>query len=47
MGAYVEPTGAFAFGELTVRNVPTGVYDPWGADWFRYWLRRVAESHGA
>ena len=34
-------------GEFTVRNVPTRVYVPQGADWFPYWLRRVPESHGA
>jgi len=27
--------------------VPTRVYVPYGPDWFRYWLRRVAESRGA
>lgn len=32
---------------LTARGVPTRVYIPYGADWFRYWLRRVAESRGA
>ena len=29
------------------RDVPTRVYVPYGNDWFRYWLRRVAESRGA
>ena len=33
--------------ELAARGVPTRVYLPYGADWFRYWLRRVAESRGA
>jgi proline dehydrogenase len=27
--------------------VPTRVYVPYGADWFRYWMRRLAESRGA
>jgi proline dehydrogenase len=34
-------------GELSARGVPTRVYIPYGADWFRYWMRRVAESRGA
>ena len=25
----------------------TRLYVPYGADWFRYWMRRVAESRGA
>ncbi len=29
------------------RGVPTRVYVPYGPDWFRYWLRRLAESRGA
>jgi proline dehydrogenase len=33
--------------ELHGRGIPTRVYVPYGADWFRYWLRRVAESRGA
>jgi proline dehydrogenase len=33
--------------ELHRRGVATRVYVPYGADWFRYWLRRVAESRGA
>lgn len=33
--------------ELRARGVPTRVYVPYGNDWFRYWLRRVAESRGA
>jgi proline dehydrogenase len=33
--------------ELSARGVPTRVYVPYGADWFRYWMRRVAESRGA
>jgi proline dehydrogenase len=33
--------------ELRDRDVPTRVYVPYGPDWFRYWLRRLAESRGA
>jgi len=33
--------------QLKARGVPTRVYVPYGPDWFRYWLRRVAESRGA
>ncbi len=33
--------------DLRRRRVPTRVYVPYGPDWFRYWLRRVAESRGA
>lgn len=33
--------------ELPSRGVATRVYVPYGPDWFRYWLRRVAESRGA
>jgi proline dehydrogenase len=36
-----------ALRELNARGIPTRVYVPYGADWFRYWLRRVAESRGA
>jgi proline dehydrogenase len=32
---------------LAGRGVPTRVYLPYGDNWFRYWMRRVAESHGA
>lgn len=32
--------------QLRERGVPTRVYVPYGPDWFRYWLRRVAESRG-
>jgi proline dehydrogenase len=35
-----------ALPELRARGIPTRVYVPYGADWFRYWLRRVAESRG-
>ena len=33
--------------DLRALGVPTRVYLPYGPDWFRYWLRRVAESRGA
>ena len=33
--------------ELHTRAIPTRVYVPCGPDWYRYWLRRVAESRGA
>jgi proline dehydrogenase len=33
--------------ELHTRGIPTRVYIPYGPDWYRYWLRRVAESRGA
>jgi proline dehydrogenase len=33
--------------ELTARGVPVRVYIPFGDNWFRYWMRRVAESRGA
>lgn len=36
-----------AVDELHNRAVPTRVYVPYGPTWFRYWLRRVAESRGA
>jgi proline dehydrogenase len=36
-----------ALTDLRGRGVPTRVYVPYGGDWFRYWLRRVAESRGA
>jgi len=36
-----------ALADLSARAIPTRVYVPYGADWFRYWLRRVAESRGA
>ena len=36
-----------ALAELRARDVPTRVYVPYGNNWFRYWLRRVAESRGA
>lgn len=29
------------------RGVPARVYVPFGPDWFRDWLRRLAESFGA
>jgi proline dehydrogenase len=36
-----------ALDDLHARGVPTRVYVPYGPDWFRYWLRRIAESRGA
>ncbi len=32
---------------LRERGVSTRVYVPYGPDWFRYWLRRLAESRGS
>ena len=32
--------------ELRARGVPTRIYVPYGPEWFRYWLRRLAESRG-
>jgi proline dehydrogenase len=32
---------------LRARGVPTRLYVPYGGAWFRYWMRRVAESRGA
>jgi proline dehydrogenase len=32
--------------ELRAHDVPTRVYVPYGPSWFRYWLRRLAESRG-
>jgi proline dehydrogenase len=32
--------------ELHTRGIPTRVYVPYGPDWYRYWMRRVAESRG-
>ena len=36
-----------ALAELSARGIPTRVYIAYGADWFRYWMRRLAESRGA
>lgn len=33
--------------DLRRRGVPTRAYVPYGTDWFRYWMRRLAESRGA
>jgi proline dehydrogenase len=33
--------------DLRRRDVPTRVYVPYGQDWFRHWMRRLAESRGA
>lgn len=40
----VRPT---VLDDLTARDVPARVYVPFGDSWFRYWMRRVAESRGA
>lgn len=32
--------------DLTARGVPVRVYVPYGDNWFRYWMRRLAESRG-
>jgi proline dehydrogenase len=32
---------------LLARGVTPRLYVPYGRDWFRYWMRRVAESQGA
>jgi proline dehydrogenase len=33
--------------ELAGRGHQVRIYVPYGADWFRYWMRRVAEAQGA
>ncbi len=33
--------------DLHQRGVATRIYVPYGQDWFRYWMRRLAESRGA
>lgn len=33
--------------ELVARGIPARVYVPFGANWFRYWMRRLAESRGS
>jgi len=33
--------------DLVSREIPVRVYVPFGRDWFRYWMRRLAESRGA
>lgn len=33
--------------DLVSRGVPVRVYVPFGNDWFRYWMRRLAESRGS
>jgi proline dehydrogenase len=35
-----------ALPELRARGVSTRIYVPYGPEWFRYWLRRLAESRG-
>jgi proline dehydrogenase len=32
--------------DLRSRGVPVRVYVPYGDNWFRYWMRRLAESRG-
>jgi|SRR5215469_3204150 len=32
--------------ELVARGIPIRVYVPFGDNWFRYWMRRLAESRG-
>ncbi|MDM8085168.1 proline dehydrogenase family protein [Cellulomonas cellasea] len=32
--------------DLVAREIPVRVYVPYGDSWFRYWMRRVAESRG-
>lgn len=33
--------------ELHARGIRTRVYVPYGPNWYRYWMRRIAESRGA
>ncbi len=30
--------------DLVARGIPVRIYVPYGQDWFRYWMRRLAES---
>ena len=32
--------------ELAGRGVPVRVYVPYGDNWYRYWMRGLAESRG-
>jgi proline dehydrogenase len=32
--------------DLRARDVAVRLYVPYGRDWFRYWMRRVAEAQG-
>lgn len=32
--------------DLVARGIPVRVYVPFGDNWFRYWMRRLAESRG-
>lgn len=32
---------------LVARDIPVRIYVPFGNNWFRYWMRRLAESRGA
>ena len=36
-----------AVDDLLGRGIPIRVYVPFGDNWFRYWMRRVAEARGA
>lgn len=40
----VRPNDAL---DLVSRGHQVRIYVPYGGDWFRYWMRRVAESRGA
>jgi proline dehydrogenase len=31
---------------LVRRGIPVRIYAPYGDQWFRYWMRRVAEAQG-
>ena len=48
-----DPVGAAARRErsraatIGLRGAQPRLYVPYGRDWFRYWMRRVAESQGA
>jgi proline dehydrogenase len=33
--------------DLVERGIPVRLYVPYGRDWFRYWMRRMAEAQGA
>jgi proline dehydrogenase len=32
--------------DLIARGIPVRVYVPFGGNWFRFWMRRLAESRG-
>jgi proline dehydrogenase len=46
-GAAAGPRSPLGRAGLVARQVPVRVYVPSGPDWFRFWMRRVAESRGA